>query len=208
MKHRAILFVILGMMFSTRMLATDSSLHGTVTAGPSHVPLSNVRVILREGTREQATLTDVQGNYEFRALDPAVAYTIVAETAGLHPFMQTGIVIGDRGALRVDVNLEMANVHSTVIVTEGLINLDAASAEVSQTIDSTEVEELPASRAPRPSSRFSIRTFFSHLALGRTSPEAAGFRSTEPLTAIRATCWMALQIMTGSMRMARRPSSL
>jgi hypothetical protein len=143
MKYRAIVFVILGMMFSAHLQAADTSLHGTVTAGPSHVPLSNVRVVLREGTREQATSTDVQGNYEFLALDPAAAYTIVAETAGLHSFMQMGIVIGGRGALRVDVNLEMANVHSTVIVTEGLINLDAASAEVSQTIDSTEVEELP-----------------------------------------------------------------
>ena len=44
---------------------------------------------------------------------------------------------------RIDVQLQLADVHTEVLVTDGVVNLEAASAEVSQTIDSTEVQDLP-----------------------------------------------------------------
>ena len=135
--------MILSLVICAPMYAAGNSLRGTVTAGPNHVPVSNVRVILRGGIHEQAITSDDGGRYEFFALDSARSYTITVERTGLRPFTLAGITLASEEARQVDANLEMAYVHSTVIVTAGLIDLDAASAEVSQNIDSVQVEELP-----------------------------------------------------------------
>src|SRR5262249_29845998 len=91
----------------------------------------------------QTTASNSEGNYEFASIDPALSYSLSVDAKGLRSFTKNGVVAKDADAQRVDVHLDLADVHTTVVVTDGVINLEAASAEVSQTVDSTQVMELP-----------------------------------------------------------------
>ena len=122
--------------------AAGASLRGTITAGPNSTPIPNARVVLRAGGHEQVATSDSDGHYEFTALDAALSYSIVVEGEGLRSFSQRDISLHD-GETVVDANLQLADVHTTVLVTQGVINLEAASAEVSQDVDSTEVRDVP-----------------------------------------------------------------
>jgi hypothetical protein len=131
------------------MYAAGPSLHGTVTAGPNKTQIANARVFLQEGGLEQRTFSDADGRYEFISLDQARSYTLIVESDGLKTFAQEQIIVANGESRQIDVNLALADLRSTVLVTQGAIHLEAVSAEVSQTIDSTEVKELPSvTRSP------------------------------------------------------------
>ena len=77
------------------------------------------------------------------SLDPSFSYSLAVQAGGSSPLREKRYAVKDGVAQRVDVRLQLADVHTDVLVTDGVINLEAASAEVSQTIDATEVQELP-----------------------------------------------------------------
>jgi hypothetical protein len=143
MKSKLMLLIALCFGACSSLYAASGSLRGTITAGPNATPFQNARVVLRGGGREQATSSGSEGTYEFVSLDPSLSYSLVVEAEGLLPFTKAAVTIHDGETLVVDANLSLGDVRTTVLVTEGVINLEAASAEVSQTIDSTEVQELP-----------------------------------------------------------------
>jgi hypothetical protein len=146
---RIALPIFLGLMLCLPLHAAGGSLHGIVTAGPNKTPIADARVVIKGEGQKQKTLSAADGQYEFLTLNRARSYVMVVEADGLKTFTQNEILIADGESREIDVNLEMADVRSTVVVTQGVINLEAASAEVSQTIDSTEVRELPSvSRSP------------------------------------------------------------
>src|SRR5262245_59576106 len=123
--------------------AAGASLHGRITAGPNATPLSNARIVIRGGNNhEQIAFSTAEGAYEFTSLDAATRYSIVVEANGLRPISRNEIVVRDGEATQVDINLQLADVRTTIVVTDGIINLEAASAQVSQTIDSAEITEL------------------------------------------------------------------
>jgi hypothetical protein len=143
MRIRVIFLILLSLSIRAPLYAVAGSLHGTVTAGPNKTPIADAHVLLRGGGQEQSAYSDPGGNYEFLALNPALSYAMVVEAEGLRTFTRSEIHIAEGESQRIDANLEMANVHSSVLVTQGVINLDAASVEISQTIDSTEIKEVP-----------------------------------------------------------------
>jgi hypothetical protein len=143
MKSKVTLLMALFLAICPTVHAAGASLRGTVTAGPNARPIPNARVVLRAGGREQITSSDADGHYEFISLDPALAYAMVVEGEGLRPFSKAEIAVRNGETQLIDANLQLADVRTTVLVTGGVINLEAASAEVSQTIDSAEVMELP-----------------------------------------------------------------
>jgi hypothetical protein len=124
------------------MQAAGSVLRGTVTAGPNTTPIANAHVVLRGGNHERATFSNEEGSYEFSSVEPA-NYSISVDAEGLNQFSKSDIAVRDGETTRVDVSLQLADVHTTVLVSGGIINLEATSAEVSQTIDSTEIHDLP-----------------------------------------------------------------
>jgi hypothetical protein len=125
------------------MLAAVRSLHGTITAGPNNTPIANASVLITGGGHAYRAVSDAVGHYEFLALDQAQTYVVVVEAAGLRSFTHNGIRIAEGDEQQLDVNLELPDVRSSIFVTQGIINLEAASAEVSQTIDYAAVQELP-----------------------------------------------------------------
>jgi hypothetical protein len=137
--YRLILLLVIA--FPTYALA--GTLHGTVTASANKTPIANARVVLKANGHEQTATTDAEGRYQFSAVEPSLTYSITIEATGLQPFSQSDIVLTGDEAREIDANLELLDVHSSVIVTQGVLNLDAASAEISQTIGANEIEELP-----------------------------------------------------------------
>jgi hypothetical protein len=135
--------IFLSVLFCIPLHAVGKSLHGMVTAGPNKTPIANAHVLLKGEGREVSTSSNAEGYYEFTALNQAGSYALLVDADGLKTFTQSQIVVAEGESRQIDVNLEMADVRSSVVVTQGVINLQAASAEVSQTIDSVEVRELP-----------------------------------------------------------------
>jgi len=123
--------------------AIARTLHGTITAGPNKTPLANASVLVQGGGHEYRTTTDAEGHYAFSAISQAPAYEVMVEAAGLRTFTRSQIHLSDSEEQPLNITLDLADVRSNVIVTQGIINLEAASAEISQTIDSTAVQELP-----------------------------------------------------------------
>src|SRR5262245_24242360 len=140
---RYLLLIIVHFALAPLAHAAGASLHGIITAGPNATPLSNARIVIRGGNHEQISFSTAEGAYEFTSLDPATRYSIVVEANGLRPISRNEIVVRDGEATQVDINLQLADVRTTIVVTDGIINLEAASAQVNQTIDSTEITELP-----------------------------------------------------------------
>ena len=139
--HLCSLYVLVLMLCP--LVHAAGGLRGSVTAGPDAIPVANARVVLRGAGREQVANSNSDGVYEFRSIEPAAGYSILVEADGFRELSKSDIVIGDGETARLDLNLKIADVHTTVLVDGGIINLETSSAEVSQTIDSTEVQNLP-----------------------------------------------------------------
>jgi len=118
-------------------------LRGTITAGTSATPVANAHVVLRGARQELVAVTNSDGAYEFPSIDPATSYSISVEAESFRPVTKTSISISDGQPTQLNFSLQLADVHTTVLVEGGIINLETGVAEVSQTIDSNEVNELP-----------------------------------------------------------------
>jgi hypothetical protein len=143
MKTSFVLLAALLLAVCPSLYAASSSIRGTVTAGPNATPIANARVVLRGGGHEQADASDSEGRFEFVSLDPSITYSITVEAGGLNPYNRSGIVTKDGETQNIDIKLDLADLHTSVVVTDGIVNLEAASAEISQTIDPGEVQNLP-----------------------------------------------------------------
>src|SRR5262245_10649247 len=144
MTRHIILFVIIAYFpLASLAHAAGATLHGTITAGPNATPLPNARIVIRGGGHEKTVFSSTEGTYEFTSLDPMMHYSITVDADGLRPVSRNEIAVREAEATRIDINLQLVDVRTTIVVTDGIINLEAASAQVSQTIDPTEVEELP-----------------------------------------------------------------
>src|SRR5262249_52472208 len=113
---------------------------------------------------ERVATSNSDGSYEFQSVNADASYSITVEADGFRPFSKSEIVVGEGQPLRVDVNLQLADVHTTVLVDGGIINLETSSAEVSQTIDSTEVQDLPV--ANRSAAKYALLDPHVHQTLG------------------------------------------
>src|SRR5215467_10392739 len=144
MKHTSILLLSTVVLALGQLAhASGGVLRGNITAGPDATPIANAHVVLRAGGHQQATTTNEEGGYEFSSLEPGSNYSVSVAAEGLNPFRREEITVRDGETSRLDISLQLADVHTTVLVRGGVINLETASAEVSQNSSSTEMQELP-----------------------------------------------------------------
>jgi len=61
----------------------------------------------------------------------------------MHTYTQAAIVLHEGETKRIDVKLALANVQTTVDVQADILNLEAVTPEISQTIGESDLEELP-----------------------------------------------------------------
>src|SRR3569833_3978142 len=120
-----------------------SSLVGTVV-DPADAAVANAPVTLTNtatGVVRTAT-TDNTGTYRFLNIDPA-SYTLTVKAPGFKATTQTGIDVAasepHNGGRLV---LQLGNVQESVSVTAEVAQVQLASAELSRTVDSADLENL------------------------------------------------------------------
>lgn len=138
---------------STAFAATGK-IQGSLTAGPNAAPVANAHIVLSGGGQEQEAISNHGGEFEFTAVEVGASYSVTVEGEGMKPVTKSRIVVADGQITRVDFTLELAGPNTSVLVDAGLVNLESASAEIAQTIDKTEVDELPV--ANRTTSKYAL----------------------------------------------------
>ena len=142
------ILVSLGALFltlSSAAFAATGKIEGNLTAGPNAAPVANAHIVLRGGGHELAVNSNPEGGFEFTAIEAGASYSVSVEGEGMKPVTRSGIIVADGQITRVDFTLELAGPYTSVLVDSGLVNLESASAEIAQSIDKTEVDELPVS---------------------------------------------------------------
>lgn len=131
-----------------------STIHGQVSGNGGKTPIPGAHVKLIWAGHQELSNTDADGRYEFSGLEPGVAYTLVVDAEGLHSSVQRSILLGRDETRLFDLVLMLADVRSTVKVQAGLVRLSPSNTEISQSIDATEIAELP--RVSRSAAKFAL----------------------------------------------------
>ncbi len=141
---KPLLYVCLASLSTSQIVwAATGAVHGTVTAGPNAMPIANVSVVLHGEGRTFATTSGPDGGFAFRLVDEGANYSLTVEGQGLALFAKEGLTVVPDQEQEVDAHMELANIHSDVLVTQGVIDLNSSGMEISQTISPAEVEEVP-----------------------------------------------------------------
>jgi hypothetical protein len=144
MKRQLILFLVaLLLPHCSTAFAATGKIQGSLTAGSNAAPVANARVILHGAAHELAVNSNAGGEFEFTTVEAGAGYSISVEVEGMKPVGKSGIQVADGQITRVDFTLQLAGLYTSVLVDASLVNLESASAEIAQSIDKTEVEELP-----------------------------------------------------------------
>jgi hypothetical protein len=137
-------FVCLLALFTTNVVwAATGTVHGTVTAGLNRTPIANASIVLRGEGSALSTTTSSDGTFAFHEVNQGSAYSLTVEAQGLATFTRQGLVVSPNQTQEIDAHTDLANTHSDVLVTDGVVDLDSTGSEISQTISSAEVAEAP-----------------------------------------------------------------
>jgi hypothetical protein len=111
---------------------------------PSGAPVPSVHVeATNQGTNVKAeTNTDVHGIYRFTNLQQGV-YKVAVTAKSFQTFVETNIQVQVSAIRRVDVQLQVASVTTSVEVTADQVVLQTDKADIHADISATEVEQLP-----------------------------------------------------------------
>jgi hypothetical protein len=139
---------------TTLLFAQTAAISGTVAADPGSVRIGNAKVKLRAEGREVVAYTAGDGNYQFTSLPEGETYQLTVESAGLKTFKRENLKPAAGETLRVDVTLSLAEKSESVTVTGYGADARGNSAEVSQTIDSQQIHDLP--NVSRSAARFAL----------------------------------------------------
>ena len=143
MKMNGLTACILLSMFGGTLLGQTSRLTGRV-GDPSEAPVPGASVTATQtGTnQERSTQTSSSGNYELSNLPPG-EYSIKVEAHGFKPTIEQGIRLQVDQTLELNLSLQIGEVSEQVVVEAQSPLLDTESHSVSQTIQGTQVVNLP-----------------------------------------------------------------
>jgi len=128
---------------STRAQEVTATMFGTVSdpVGAA-VPDVNVTIAKPDTGQTELVKTGPNGNYEVPSLR-AGTYTLTVEHPGFERYVRTGIQLDVAQKARIDVQLKVGSVTTSVEVAGIAPQVETATATVSATIDTTTVTELP-----------------------------------------------------------------
>jgi hypothetical protein len=141
-----LLVMTLASVASAREPHGAGRLTGAITAGPRAVPIADARVSVRvdvAGTRADIVQSDGDGQYAFNNLPADVSYAVTVEARGFRAVTRAGVLLRAGETTRLDVHLQLADVHDVVIVPGATDSAQGAATGVSQTIDERDIRELP-----------------------------------------------------------------
>ena len=120
-----------------------ASLHGTVTDTTGAVVSGATATLLDPATNEkQVSTTDASGTYHFDALPPA-SYQLTVNAGGFKQKVLNNIRIIPEQANALNVQLEVGDVATTVTVTDATPPIDIATGNVSGTISTNQIQNMP-----------------------------------------------------------------
>jgi hypothetical protein len=122
---------------------TEGSIAGTVF-DPSGAVVANARIVIHnDGTNAEVNLSsDGSGFYKAPQL-PAAVYTITVNAPGFAPFKEVNVIVQVGGTTEVAPHLSAAGTSSSVVVTAEAPILNFESPEMSSTLNSNAIENLP-----------------------------------------------------------------
>lgn len=128
--------------------ATTGSIRGVVADTNGAVVAGATVMLKNEGTGvESTTTTNGEGIYSFGSLAPG-KYTVTVQQPNFKKYVQTGVAVNIGVVSGVDVPLEAGNVSEIVTVTSNSEEvLQTEQSQISGSIDSRRVEELPSNGA-------------------------------------------------------------
>ena len=127
--------------------ATTGSLRGTVVDTNGNVVANASVKIKNENTGGETLVTsNGEGAFSVPSLLPG-SYTVTTEASGFKRSVKTGITVNLGTVSQSDIKLEAGNVSETVTVTANGETLQTEQSQVTGTIDTRRVEELPSNGA-------------------------------------------------------------
>ena len=135
--------VVFGLAGIANAQQVFGSIVGAVT-DPSGAAVNGAKVTIADmekGTKFEVT-TNESGNYTKGQLIPG-NYQVTIEAAGFQKTVSNAITVGVDAVARFDVALQVGNVSQEVEVTAAAPLLQSDRADVAQTFDAHQVEELP-----------------------------------------------------------------
>ena len=106
--------------------------------------LSGAQVeIVNEGTQIRLTRTaNEQGEYQFNLVPPGV-YTLTGSATGFKTVLIKGVDVGVNKSTRLDLTMEVGTVSESVEVSASAVRIDTSSAQVSTTVNTRMIIDLP-----------------------------------------------------------------
>ena len=143
--RRLLLVLVLALSFAPIILfaSVKSTILGTVTdASGAVIAGATVKVTSVDTGFTRQITTEASGDYVVPDLDPG-RYSVTVDLAGFKTFTRTGIELQVDQRLRVDVALEVGNVHQQVEVTGQPPLVETDSSSVGEVVGTDQVERLP-----------------------------------------------------------------
>ena len=152
MRLRSILVLCTGLAMivclaspATAQVASLAQLNGTVKdATGGSVAKASITLRETETNRSYSTSSNENGFYVFANLPPG-RYDLVSEAPGFSKTTQTGIVLAVGQVATLDVNLKVVGVGEKVEVTTETPPVEPTRTEISQVIDTKQIQDLPIS---------------------------------------------------------------
>ncbi|HEU5233173.1 MAG TPA: carboxypeptidase-like regulatory domain-containing protein [Terriglobales bacterium] len=120
-----------------------ASLHGTVTDPSGAVVSGATATLLNPATNQKMVSTsDPSGIYHFNALPPG-SYQLTVDAGGFKKKVLDNIRIIPEQANALDVQLEVGKVEETVTVTDATPPIDTATGNITGTISTNQVQNMP-----------------------------------------------------------------
>ena len=164
----ALFTLLIGSASNCLAQQVGATLFGTVTdPGGAFIPEASVTATDPATGRTTSTTTQNDGSYVIPYLPPA-DYTIAVEKTGFDKALQTGVTLVVNQKSRLDFQLKVGTLTTTVEVTTAAPLVETGTATIGLTIDTRQVTELP----------LNIRRFGSlPLLMAGTVPDRGGFSS-------------------------------
>src|SRR5204863_4950599 len=121
----------------------NGEITGTV-ADPSGAVVPDAKIVLQNlSTRyEIQTQTNSAGIYTAKELTVGL-YKLTLEAAGFKTATSSGVEVNAGTVLRVDFKLQVGERRETIEVTEAPVMINSENARLAQTVDSTQIANLP-----------------------------------------------------------------
>jgi hypothetical protein len=123
--------------------ATNARMSGKILDGSGAVvPNAKIDVENRATGLDRTVTGSETGDYVIPSL-PVGTYSLKVTATGFKTYTQTGILLENGQAARIDVTLQIGSTSETVQVSAQAAQVDTSSAEIRNEVDSTQIKELP-----------------------------------------------------------------